>query len=129
MVGVDAVEHTASPFHFKANDPNGALLPLIPHVPLLTTLSIHTELIGPAVKGTVGILESIKKNAPGVKRVVITSSVASIVHDKPRPSTGYLTFDEVSLSYTLQIASTNNYYFTHRGTGTPSRPDLSRSTA
>jgi len=62
VVGCDAVEHTASPFHFKADDPQ--------------------ELIRPAVQGTVGILESIRKNAPGVKRVVITSSVASIVYDK-----------------------------------------------
>jgi len=70
VVGVDAVEHVASPFHFKADDPQ--------------------ELIGPAVKGTTGILESIKKNAPGVKRVVITASVACIVYDKGKPST----FDE-----------------------------------
>jgi len=71
VVGADAVEHTASPFHFKAEDPQA--------------------LIGPAVKGTVGVLESIKKNAPGVKRVVITSSVASVIHDK-KPSSS--AFDE-----------------------------------
>ncbi|KAG8843534.1 methylglyoxal reductase (NADPH-dependent) gre2 [Tulasnella sp. 330] len=62
VIGVDAVQHMASPFHFKADDPQ--------------------ELIGPAVSGTIGVLESIKKNAPGVKRVVITSSIASIIHDK-----------------------------------------------
>ncbi|KAG8853840.1 methylglyoxal reductase (NADPH-dependent) gre2 [Tulasnella sp. 330] len=62
VVGVDAVEHTASPFHIQADDPQ--------------------ELIRPALKGTIGILESIKKNAPGIKRVVITSSTASIVHEK-----------------------------------------------
>ncbi|KAG8900558.1 methylglyoxal reductase (NADPH-dependent) gre2 [Tulasnella sp. 403] len=62
VVGVDAVEHTASPFHFKADDPQ--------------------ELVTPAVNGTVGVLRSIQKHALNVKRVVITSSVASIVYDK-----------------------------------------------
>ncbi|KAG8910072.1 methylglyoxal reductase (NADPH-dependent) gre2, partial [Tulasnella sp. 408] len=71
VVGVDAVQHTASPFHFKADDPK--------------------ELIEPAVHGTVGVLESIKKYAPGVKRVVITSSVAAIVYDKGREG---VTYDE-----------------------------------
>lgn len=60
--GMDAVEHTASPFHFNADDPK--------------------ELIGPAVQGTVGVLKSIKKNAPTVKRVIVTSSVASIVEPR-----------------------------------------------
>ncbi|KAG9029636.1 methylglyoxal reductase (NADPH-dependent) gre2 [Tulasnella sp. JGI-2019a] len=76
VVGVDAVEHTASPFHFNADDPN--------------------ELIGPAVSGTVGVLESIKKHAPGVKRVVITSSVASVIHDKGESQT----FDETDWNVT-----------------------------
>ena len=39
---VDAVAHTASPFHFKASHPD--------------------ELIGPALKGTTGVLKSIQKN-------------------------------------------------------------------
>jgi len=40
--GVDAVVHTASPFHFKVTHPN--------------------ELIEPAINGTTGVLRSIKKN-------------------------------------------------------------------
>jgi nucleoside-diphosphate-sugar epimerase len=40
--GVDAVVHTASPFHFKVKHPN--------------------ELVEPAINGTVGVLRSIKKN-------------------------------------------------------------------
>jgi len=63
--GVDGVVHTASPFHFLAEDPK--------------------ELIGPAVSGTVGILKSIAKNAPTVKRVVITASAASIITPKDKP--------------------------------------------
>jgi nucleoside-diphosphate-sugar epimerase len=37
------------------------------------------DLLNPALKGTLGVLESIHKNAPTVKRVVITSSFASII--------------------------------------------------
>jgi len=62
--GIDAIEHTASPFHLDAEDPN--------------------ELIEPAVKGTVGILESALKNAPDLKRVVILSSVASVSNPTDR---------------------------------------------
>jgi nucleoside-diphosphate-sugar epimerase len=42
-------------------------------------------LLDPAVIGTTGVLSSIKKHAPSVKRVVITSSFASIVE----PSKGF----------------------------------------
>ncbi|KAG8953399.1 methylglyoxal reductase (NADPH-dependent) gre2, partial [Tulasnella sp. 408] len=65
VVGVDAVQHTASPVTFAADDPQ--------------------ELIGPAVKGTTSILESVKAYAPSVKRVVLTSSVGSIYHQKTPP--------------------------------------------
>ncbi|GAA5860946.1 hypothetical protein JCM8547_003897 [Rhodosporidiobolus lusitaniae] len=58
--GVEAVLHTASPFHFRVEDP-------------------HKDLINPAVQGTVGALRSAKK-AGTVKRVVITASFASIVN-------------------------------------------------
>lgn len=43
-------------------------------------LTSPKELLDPAVIGTTGILKSIKKSAPSVKRVVITSSFASIVN-------------------------------------------------
>lgn len=57
----EAVLHTASPFHFNVTD-------------------IQKDLLDPAVIGTTGILNSIKKNAPSVKRVVITSSFAAIIN-------------------------------------------------
>ncbi|KZT52364.1 D-lactaldehyde dehydrogenase [Calocera cornea HHB12733] len=57
--GVDAVEHTASPFHGRAVDPQ--------------------ELIGPALQGTKGVLDSVQKYNPSVKRIIVTSSVASIM--------------------------------------------------
>ncbi|KAJ7186147.1 D-lactaldehyde dehydrogenase [Mycena filopes] len=64
--GVDAIEHTASPFHLHAVEPD--------------------ELIIPAIHGTVGILKSALKYGKSVKRVVITSSCAAVlqVEDEPR---------------------------------------------
>lgn len=56
----EAVLHTASPFHFNVTD-------------------VQKDLIDPAVIGTTGILKSIKKSAPTVKHVVITSSFAAMV--------------------------------------------------
>jgi len=58
--GLEAVIHTASPFHFNVTD-------------------TKKDLLDPAVIGTTGILRAIKQNAPSVKRVVITSSFASII--------------------------------------------------
>ncbi|OWT39011.1 D-lactaldehyde dehydrogenase [Cryptococcus neoformans var. grubii Br795] len=58
--GVNAVAHLASPFY-------------------VTNVKDPKELIDPAVKGTTGILKSVQKNNPKVKRVVITSSVAAIM--------------------------------------------------
>ncbi|KAH8825680.1 hypothetical protein DL96DRAFT_1609607 [Flagelloscypha sp. PMI_526] len=63
--GMDAIEHTASPFHLNADDPD--------------------ELIKPAVEGTVGILKSTLAHAPTVKRVVVTSSVAAIIENQDTP--------------------------------------------
>ncbi|KAF9791249.1 NAD(P)-binding protein [Thelephora terrestris] len=55
--GVDAIAHTASPFHYEADDPN--------------------ELIVPAINGTRGILKSAHKSTT-IKRIVILSSTAAI---------------------------------------------------
>ncbi|KAJ7490826.1 D-lactaldehyde dehydrogenase [Mycena latifolia] len=63
--GVDAIEHTASPFHFNADDP--------------------AELFEPAIKGTVGILESALKCGKSVKRVVVTSSTAAVMNLSTEP--------------------------------------------
>ncbi|THH04102.1 hypothetical protein EW145_g5769 [Phellinidium pouzarii] len=58
--GVDAIAHTASPFHFNADEPK--------------------DLINPAVEGTVGILESAMKYAgPQLKRIAVTSSCAAML--------------------------------------------------
>lgn len=64
--GVDAIEHTASPFHFNSEDPN--------------------DLIEPAVKGTTGVLQSALKYGSNVKRVVVTSSVAAVLTPTTNPT-------------------------------------------
>ncbi|KAI0077589.1 NAD-P-binding protein [Panus rudis PR-1116 ss-1] len=56
--GVDAIQHTASPFHFNAADPQ--------------------DIIRPAVAGTTSVLESARKYGSGVRRVVVMSSVAAV---------------------------------------------------
>ncbi|KAJ5217936.1 NADPH-dependent methylglyoxal reductase GRP2 [Penicillium cinerascens] len=56
------VIHTASPYYYNPQD-------------------IQRDLIDPAVKGTVGILNSIKCNAPSVRRVILTSSFVAVAHD------------------------------------------------
>lgn len=58
--GVQGVIHTASPFVLSVEDNK-------------------KDLLDPAIKGTLSILESVAKHAPQVKRVVITSSFASIL--------------------------------------------------
>jgi nucleoside-diphosphate-sugar epimerase len=58
--GVEGVLHTASPFHFDAE--NAAL----------------DKLVNPAVNGTKNVLNSIIKDK-GIKRVVITSSFAAVL--------------------------------------------------
>ncbi|KAL2005183.1 hypothetical protein VTN00DRAFT_3033 [Thermoascus crustaceus] len=57
--GVDGVIHTATPFQIQVEDN-------------------ERDLLRPAIDGTVNILQSIKKYAPQVNRVVVTSSFASI---------------------------------------------------
>jgi len=62
----DYILHTASPLVFKFTD-------------------VQSQIIDPAIQGTVGILEAVKNYAPSVKRVVITSSIAAIFN----PSAGF----------------------------------------
>lgn len=58
----DAVIHTASPFTYDVKDPK-------------------TDLLDPAVVGTTGILKAVKRLAPSVKIIVITSSFAAMMSD------------------------------------------------
>ncbi|GJJ13666.1 hypothetical protein Clacol_007922 [Clathrus columnatus] len=62
--GMDAIEHTASPFHFLADNPD--------------------EIIKPAVLGTLNILESaLKFGGVSLKRVVVLSSTYAIIEPVP----------------------------------------------
>ncbi len=61
----DAVIHTASPFHLNIDDPK--------------------QLLTPAIFGTIGILKAVKRLAPSVKRVVITSSFAAMLSPIKHP--------------------------------------------
>ncbi|GMN26253.1 hypothetical protein TIFTF001_001237 [Ficus carica] len=63
--GCDGVFHTASPVYLDVRDP-------------------QTELLEPALKGTLNVLKSCAKS-PSVRRVVLTSSTAAVVvNGKPR---------------------------------------------
>ncbi|PON84853.1 NAD(P)-binding domain containing protein [Trema orientale] len=75
--GCDGVFHTASPVTFTANDP-------------------QEELIEPAVKGTLNVLGSCVK-VPSVKRVVLTSSIASVLFNG-KPLTPDVVVDETWFS-------------------------------
>ncbi|CEH16095.1 d-lactaldehyde dehydrogenase [Ceraceosorus bombacis] len=69
VVGVDAVFHSGSPFHYDAK---GQAL---------------TKLVHPAVNGTKNVLNSIHAHGTSVKRVIIFSSFAAIVEvSKPVPT-------------------------------------------
>ncbi|KAL0703695.1 hypothetical protein Bca4012_070120 [Brassica carinata] len=61
--GCDAVFHTASPVKFTVMDP-------------------QTELIDPAVKGTIDVLDTCRKIS-SVKRVILTSSMAAVLIRQP----------------------------------------------
>lgn len=89
----EAVVHTASPFHFKATD-------------------IQKELLDPAIIGTTGILKSIRANAPSVKKVVITSSFASIVDGSKGdwPEHTYSEEDWSPLTKEQALENANNGY-------------------
>ncbi|TQS31504.1 hypothetical protein Golomagni_08212, partial [Golovinomyces magnicellulatus] len=74
--GLEVVLHTASPFHWNFTDP-------------------QRELIDPALIGTTGILRAIHRDAPSVRRVVVTSSFAAILN-KDKLGDGNTTFTEKS---------------------------------
>jgi len=89
----DTVIHTASPFHFNVTD-------------------VQKELLDPAIIGTTGVLKSIKKSAPSVKRVVITSSFAAMVNgDKGLgPDALYSENDWNNVTHAQALENPNNGY-------------------
>ncbi|MED6209389.1 hypothetical protein PIB30_054190 [Stylosanthes scabra] len=75
--GCDGVFHTASPFYHDVKDP-------------------QAELLDPAVKGTINVLQSCAKSL-SVKRVVLTSSMAAVANSG-RPRTPEVVVDETWFS-------------------------------
>lgn len=79
---VTVVLHTASPFFYDTTDP-------------------EHDLVIPAINGTTSILAAIKKFAPQVKRVVVTSSDAAI----------YSSVDEQNAALSFDESSWNNILY------------------
>ncbi|KAG6679252.1 hypothetical protein I3842_14G120900 [Carya illinoinensis] len=75
--GCEGVFHTASPFYHDVKDP-------------------EAELLDPAVKGTLNVLNSCTKSS-SVKRVVLTSSIAAVAFNG-RPRTPDVVVDETWFS-------------------------------
>lgn len=75
--GCDGVFHTASPFYHAVTDP-------------------QAELIDPALKGALNVLNSCAK-FPTIKRVVLTSSIAAVAYNG-RPRTPDVVIDETWFS-------------------------------
>ncbi|KAF3491615.1 NADPH-dependent methylglyoxal reductase GRE2 [Arthroderma uncinatum] len=92
----EAVIHTASPFHFRAVD-------------------AQNELLAPALNGTKGILHAIKKSAPSVKRVVVTSSLAAMF-DVAKP--GDYVYSEADWNPIKEDEVDKNPTFGYRGSKT-----------
>jgi nucleoside-diphosphate-sugar epimerase len=67
---VDGVIHTASPFTLGSKD-------------------FQTELYDPAVNGTTSVLKAVKASNPNIKRIVITSSFASVLDVSKGSRAGY----------------------------------------
>ena len=84
--GVDGIIHVASPFHFKVTDP-------------------EKDLLIPAIQGTLGVLQAAHKanqsNGNKIKRIVITSSFASVFDSSQglRPGYTYTENDWCPLTY------------------------------
>jgi len=87
--GCECVFHTASPFYNDAKDP-------------------EAELLEPAVKGTLNVLNSCAKS-PSVKRVVLTSSLAAVIFNR-RPRTPDVVVDETWFSDPEFCRQENQWY-------------------
>ncbi|EJD42224.1 NAD(P)-binding protein [Auricularia subglabra TFB-10046 SS5] len=88
---LDYIIHTASPFHFNPQD-------------------VLKDMLEPAVQGTLGVLEAAHKYAPSVKRIVVTSSFASILDPATAPGpAGKIYTEEDWNPITWEQSQSNNY--------------------
>lgn len=90
--GLEVVIHTASPFQFKVEN-------------------IKKDLLDPAIEGTNGILMAVKKNAPSVRRVVITSSFAAIIDFDNDANVSPLTYSEKDWNPITEAHALQNPFF------------------
>ena len=95
---MDGIIHTASPFHMNFTDPQ--------------------ELLGPALRGTDGLLNAIVKLAPRVKRVVITSSFAAILNPEKGAWPGHTYTEEDWNPVTMDQALHGDKSTTYRASKT-----------
>lgn len=115
----DYVIHTASPYSFKIDDP-------------------VKDFLDPAIKGTTGILKSIKAHGPSVKRVVITSSSAAIInplkHEKVYDERKWAPFtwndatEKPQFGYPASKVSYHLPLFWHNQSGIPPSQKLTTTT-
>ena len=71
--------------------------------PTFTFLIFQSQIIDPAVKGTLNVLRSCAK-VPSIKRVIVTSSMASVMFNK-KPLTPDVIIDETWVSVQLLVRS------------------------
>lgn len=91
--------HTASPFHFNTND-------------------VEKDLLIPAIQGTKNALTSIKKYAPQIKKVVITSSFAAVSPPDKLGLNDLPPLNEDSWNPTTYELALTNPIFAYRGSKT-----------
>ncbi|KAF8406776.1 hypothetical protein HHK36_008868 [Tetracentron sinense] len=104
IMGCDGVFHTASPVLGPKSDPK-AMLPFFSLDLLIGYTSLNAEILEPAVKGTLNVLRSCKKN-PSLRRVVLTSSSSAVrarVDFDPNVPLDESSWSSVELCERLQI--------------------------
>lgn len=86
--GCECVFHTASPFYHNVKDPK-------------------SELLDPAVNGTLNVLRSCKKAS--IKRVIVTSSMAAVAYNG-KPRTPDIVVDETWFSHAELCEKSQQWY-------------------
>lgn len=119
--GCRAVFHTASPVVFSASDPQVSayfssfhfalqmLLGRFGEIVLMISFILQAEIVDPAVRGTLNVLKSCAK-VPSIKRVVVTSSMASVVCNG-KPLTSDVVVDETWFSDPVFCEQSKVRYF------------------
>ncbi|GMI66994.1 hypothetical protein like AT5G19440 [Hibiscus trionum] len=87
--GCHGVFHTASPVFFSSTDP-------------------QTEIIDPAIRGTLNVLKSCAK-VPSIKRVVLTASIVSVLYNE-QPLTPDVVVDETWFSDSRFCQKNKHWY-------------------